>query len=90
MPGWNFADVWEAVADAIPEETAQVQGGRRYTWSQFDRRADGIASALLAGGGQRQDKVAQYLYNCPEYIESLFGIVKAGLVPVNTNYRYGD
>ena len=26
----------------------------------------------------------------PEYLESTFGILKAGLVPVNTNYRYGD
>ena len=90
MPGWNFADVWEAVADTIPEAPAQAQGSRRFTWAELDRRADGIAKALLDGGAQRQDKVAQYLYNCPEYLESLFGIVKASLVPVNTNYRYGD
>src|SRR5688572_26463482 len=90
MAGWNFADVWEAVADTLPEATAQAQGNRRYAWGELDRRADGIAKALLDGGAQRQDKVAQYLYNCPEYLESLFGIVKAALVPVNTNYRYGD
>jgi 3-oxocholest-4-en-26-oate---CoA ligase len=90
MAGWNFADVWEAVADTLPDATAQAQGDRRFTWAEFDRRADGVAKALLDGGGQHQDKVAQYLYNCPEYLESLFGIVKAGLVPVNTNYRYGD
>jgi fatty-acyl-CoA synthase len=34
--------------------------------------------------------VAHYLTNCPEYLESTFAILKAGLVPVNTNYRYGD
>ena len=34
--------------------------------------------------------MAHYLYNCPEYMESTFGILKAGLVPVNTNYRYTD
>jgi 3-oxocholest-4-en-26-oate---CoA ligase len=35
--------------------------------------------------------VAHYLYNCNEYLEALFGIWKAGMVPVNTNYRYtGD
>ena len=43
-----------------------------------------------AAGAQHQDKVAQYLYNCPEYLESMFGLYKAGLVPVNTNYRYTD
>ena len=30
------------------------------------------------------------MYNCPEYLESMFGMYKAGLVPVNTNYRYTD
>ena len=34
--------------------------------------------------------MAQYLYNAPEYMESMFGIYKAALVPVNTNYRYTD
>jgi acyl-CoA synthetase (AMP-forming)/AMP-acid ligase II len=34
--------------------------------------------------------VAQYLYNCPEYLESMYAAWKAGLVPVNTNYRYAD
>ena len=86
----SFADVWEAVADALPDAQALVHGDRRVTWREFDRRADGVAQALLDGGAQQGDKVAQYLYNCPEYLESLFGIVKAGCAPVNTNYRYTD
>src|SRR5438270_580244 len=88
--GWNFADVWEVVADMQPDKPATVHGDRRSTWGEFDRRADGVARALLDAGLQRQDKVAQYLYNCPEYLESVFASMKAGLVPVNTNYRYGD
>jgi acyl-CoA synthetase (AMP-forming)/AMP-acid ligase II len=43
----------------------------------------------LAAGATQQDK-AHYLYNCPEYLESMLGVYKAALVPVNTNYRYGD
>ena len=49
-----------------------------------------MAHHLLSTGAQEQDKVAQYLYNCPEYLESMYGAWKAGLVPVNTNYRYAD
>jgi acyl-CoA synthetase (AMP-forming)/AMP-acid ligase II len=90
MPGWNFADVWETVAQQIPDADAQVQGDRRVTWSEFDRRANGIAQALLDAGVAEQDKVAQYLYNCPEYLESMFATFKAGLAPINTNYRYLD
>ena len=88
--GWNFADVWEVVAEQIPEASCQVQGDRRVNWAEFDRRANGVARTLLDAGVVEQDKVAQYLYNCPEYVESMFGAFKAGLVPINTNYRYQD
>jgi acyl-CoA synthetase (AMP-forming)/AMP-acid ligase II len=90
MPGWNIAEVWEAVAEVQPDAPAQIHAGRRFTWAQLDRRADGVAAALLDLGVEHQDKVAQYLYNCPEYVESLYASWKAGLVPVNTNYRYTD
>ena len=88
--GWNLADIWEHNADRFPDATAQIHGDRSTTWAEFDRRADGLATALLATGATHQDKVAQYLYNCPEYLESMFAMYKAGLVPINTNYRYTD
>ena len=90
LEGWNFAEVWEAIARAIPDEPAVVQGTVRRSWADLDRRADGIAACLLDAGLGRQDKVAQYLYNGPEYLESVFAAFKAALVPVNTNYRYLD
>lgn len=86
---WNFADVWETAADAVPDGTAQIHGARRDDWATFDRHGDGIAASLLTAGLGRQDKVALCLYNGPEYLESAFGALKAGLVPVNVNYRYG-
>jgi acyl-CoA synthetase (AMP-forming)/AMP-acid ligase II len=88
--GWNFANAWEAIADRIGDAPAQQQGDRSFTWAELDRRADGLARTLLDAGVGQQDKVAQYLYNCPEYLESIFGLFKAGLVPVNTNYRYTE
>jgi fatty-acyl-CoA synthase len=90
MPGWNFADIWEVCARRVPDAPAQRQGDREISWSEFDRRANGVARALLDAGAQEQDKVVQYLYNCPEYLESVFAAFKAGLIPVNTNYRYAD
>ncbi|MEA3020286.1 MAG: 3-oxocholest-4-en-26-oate---CoA ligase [Actinomycetota bacterium] len=87
---WNIADTVEAFARAIPDATAVVQDERRLTWREFDRRADGIAATLLEGGLVHQDRVAQYLYNGPEYLEAFVAATKASLVPVNTNYRYAD
>ncbi|HYD10855.1 MAG TPA: AMP-binding protein [Acidimicrobiales bacterium] len=91
MSGTNYADVWEAIAEVQPDALAQLQGDRRFTWAEFDRRADAFAAAMLeVDGVGKQAKVAQYLQNCPEYIESVYGGWKVGLVPVNTNYRYTD
>jgi 3-oxocholest-4-en-26-oate---CoA ligase len=90
MTDWNYADVWETVADLQPDAVAVTQGDRNVTWDEFDRGADGVAQFLLDLGMAQQDKVAVYLYNSPEYIQATFGAMKAGLVPVNTNYRYGD
>lgn len=85
---WNFADIWEVVAEEVPNELAVVHGDLHRTWADFDRRANGVARHLLDAGLERQQAVAQYLYNGPEYVESMFAAFKAALVPVNTNYRY--
>jgi acyl-CoA synthetase (AMP-forming)/AMP-acid ligase II len=85
---WNYADIWEPIAAAIPDRPAQIQGDRVVSWAEFDRRANALARWLLDLGLTRQAKVAAYLYNCPEYLESYYAAFKAGLAPVNTNYRY--
>ncbi|HET8617650.1 MAG TPA: AMP-binding protein [Acidimicrobiales bacterium] len=90
MSSWNFADLWEVCAGVRGEAPAAVHGDRTISWAEFDRRADGLAAALLDAGLVHQDKVAQYLYNGPEYMQGVYSCFKAGMVPVNTNYRYAD
>ncbi len=90
MSSWNFADVWETVADALADAPALVHGSHTRTWAEFDRRADNVGRWLLGAGATHQDKVALYLYNCPDYLETCFAAYKTGLVPINTNYRYAD
>jgi fatty-acyl-CoA synthase len=89
MTVWNFAEAWEVVAEVVPDHPAQEQGDRILTWRQFDQRANALAADLLDAGLAHQAKVAVYLYNGPEYLETYDAAFKAGLVPVNTNYRYG-
>lgn len=90
MGDWNFGEAWEVVARVRGEQAAIVQGDRSVSWASFERRAGGVAATLQSAGLQAQAKVAQYLYNSPEYLESMFASYKAGLAPVNTNYRYLD
>ena len=86
---WNYANLWESVADAIPDRTALIHGERTIPWREFDARANALAKYLVDAGLTHQSKVAAYLYNGPEYLETYFAAFKAGLVPFNTNYRYG-
>lgn len=89
MSSWTFADVWEAIAAAQPEHPAHIQGGRVMTWAAFDARADALAAHLIAAGLEHQAKIAAFLYNGPEYLETYYAAFKGGFAPVNTNYRYG-
>ncbi|HEX6393133.1 MAG TPA: acyl-CoA synthetase [Acidimicrobiales bacterium] len=89
MTSWNLADIWEAVADARPGSEAQRSGERVFTFAEFDRRSNALAADLLDAGLGHQAKVAAYLYNGPEYLEVYFAAFKAGLAPLNVNYRYG-
>ena len=85
---WNYADIWESIAGAIPDLPAQIRGPRQVKWADFDRRANALARRLLDLGLKQQSKVAAYLYNGPEYLETYYAAFKAGFAPVNTNYRY--
>jgi acyl-CoA synthetase (AMP-forming)/AMP-acid ligase II len=88
VSNWNYADVWEVVAETLPDSIALIHGENKQTWGETERRANGLARWLLDRGVGSQDKVALYLYNCSEYLEATFAAFKIGLVPVNTNYRY--
>ena len=89
--GWNFAEVWEVVAEQIPDAPAQVQGDRVVTWAEFDRRADGIAHTLLERGRRAsRTRSRSTSTTAPSTSSRCSACFKAGLVPVNTNYRYAD
>jgi len=86
--GWNIANIFEEIAATIPEATALAHGDETISWGAMNSRANGVAQHLLDSGLVEQDKVAQYLYNSPHYMESVLASFKAGMAIVNTNYRY--
>jgi fatty-acyl-CoA synthase len=86
----HFGAIWEAVADAVPEHPAVVQGARRVTWGNYEQRAARVAQACLDAGLGPHAKVGMYLYSSPEYCETNFAAMKLRAIPVNVNYRYLD
>jgi 3-oxocholest-4-en-26-oate---CoA ligase len=85
---WNFATLWESVADALPQRVAIAQGDRTRTWRELDERAARLAAGLVAAGLEPGAKVASYLYNGNEYLEGLYATFKMRGTAVNVNYRY--
>jgi 3-oxocholest-4-en-26-oate---CoA ligase len=89
MPGWNYAVVWDGIAEIVPDRDAVVCGERRITWSEFSRRATRLARHLEEQADLRTgDKVAIDLTNRNEYLETFYAALKLGCVPVNVNFRY--
>lgn len=84
----SYATVLETVADARPGSTAVSYGGRDVTWAELDEQASRLAAHLRSVGIGHGDRVAVALFNGPEYLASLWGILKLRAVPVNVNFRY--
>ncbi len=89
-PEHHWATLWEAIADAVPDAIALVQGEVRRSWAAFDERAARLAAGLRTAGVSAGSRVAQFLVNSPEYAESYFAALKLRAIPVNVNYRYLD
>jgi acyl-CoA synthetase (AMP-forming)/AMP-acid ligase II len=83
-----FADLWELVAEQVPEREAVVCGDRRITYAELDERANRLANHLKGQGVGPGDHVGLYLTNNAEYLEVLLAGYKLRAVPVNVNYRY--
>jgi acyl-CoA synthetase (AMP-forming)/AMP-acid ligase II len=85
---FNLADLFERVADSIPDRTALVAGERRLTYAQLDERATRFANYLRDVGVLPGQHVGIYAYNRAEWAEAMLGCYKARAVPINVNYRY--
>lgn len=84
----SFGTIWEGIAAALPDAVAVRTPDEVITYRQLDERAGRLASALRAAGAGPGSKVACYLFNGPQYLQTVFAAFKIGAVPVNANYRY--
>ncbi|OOK75552.1 long-chain-fatty-acid--CoA ligase FadD19 [Mycobacterium kansasii] len=84
----NIADLAEHAIDAVPDRVALICGDEQLTYALLEEKANRLAHYLLDQGVQKGDKVGLYCRNRNEIVIAMLGIVKAGAILVNVNYRY--
>ncbi len=84
----NLADVLEAMADAVPDRTAVFTMERTWTFAEIDDRATRLANHLVGLGIQPGEHVAVHATNRIEWVDALYGCLKARAVPININFKY--
>lgn len=81
----------DGLAANYPDSVAIKYTTRDYqkSWSELNERCNAVAKGLLNLGIRKDDKVAIWATNVPEWYEILFASAKIGaiLVTVNTNYK---
>ncbi|PBJ32741.1 acyl-CoA synthetase [Mycobacterium avium] len=84
----NIADLAEHAIDAVPDRVALICGDEKLTYAELEEKANRLAHYLLDQGVKKDDKVGLYCRNRNEIVIAMLGIVKAGAILVNVNYRY--
>jgi len=75
-------------ARQYPDNVFTIFNGSTRTYAQVKEAADKIANFLAGKGIGKNDKIAIFLPNLPQFPEILFGILKAGAVAVTCNPVY--
>jgi acyl-CoA synthetase (AMP-forming)/AMP-acid ligase II len=84
----NIADLAEHAVDAVPDRVALICGDEQLTYAELEDKANRFAHYLVDHGIGKGDKVGLYCRNRIEIVIAMLGIVKAGAILVNVNYRY--
>ncbi|HEY3723897.1 MAG TPA: AMP-binding protein [Acidimicrobiia bacterium] len=85
---FNLADLFECVADHVPDHEAVVCGPTRVTYRELDAASNRVAHGLAGLGVTAGDHVGVALRDSVEHVEVMIACYKLRAVPVNVSYRY--
>ena len=87
-PEATLPQLLEQAATKWPDATALVYFGTKISYRQLKEQADRFAAALQALGVKKGDRVALMLPNCPQFVISYFGTLRAGAIVTATSTMY--
>ena len=87
MSAYNLAAVLAHHADRFPERACLVWGDATLTYADLAARAGRTAGGLARLGLGRGAVVGALLYNCPEFLETMFAVARLGAVFMPINWR---
>ncbi|MGW0635485.1 (2,3-dihydroxybenzoyl)adenylate synthase [Nocardia salmonicida] len=82
--GRTLGDLLRHTARIQPQRPAVLSDAGAQTYAELDAAADRMAHGLLALGINPGDRVIVQLPNIPEFATALFGVLRAGIIPVLT------
>lgn len=80
--GQTFGALLTSLVAAYADRTAVVGGDTRWSFAELDARAHRIAAGLLGSGLVPGDRAVLQLPNVPEFLPVVFGMWRAGVLPV--------
>jgi len=84
----SVVDVLLQSCERFGDATAYINMGAKLSYTDVDRLSRDFAAYLQSLGLERGDRVAVMMPNLLQYPIAIFGILRAGLVVVNTNPLY--
>ncbi|MGD0492732.1 MAG: AMP-binding protein [Steroidobacteraceae bacterium] len=72
----------DRIALIVPHQSA------RYTFAEFDRAVERVARGMIMCGLEPGERIGIWAPNCLEWLLTMFGAARAGLVLVNINPAY--
>ncbi|MDN5212185.1 AMP-binding protein [Fulvivirgaceae bacterium BMA12] len=85
----SILDLFEECVEKYADLTAYVNMGASLTYRELDQESKKFAAYLQnVGGLERGDRVAIQMPNLLQFPIALFGVLRAGMVAVNTNPLY--
>ena len=84
----NLGEVLNTNARIHHNRTAIAFGQKKISYKSLNEITNQIAAGLVELGIRKQDRIALFLDNCPEFVISYYAILKAGAVVVPINYMF--